>query len=134
MDLKQQKCIFQRNNFLSIKGEKLSIKIEEIEASIVANFLVTLLHVNQTIKVQPNELILDAAIRQGVNLFYSCRGGTCRTCMLEVVEGEVVQQDADGCMISEQELTMNRRLICMSTVQSHAILDKVKRLPSVTVE
>ncbi|MFN7276946.1 MAG: 2Fe-2S iron-sulfur cluster-binding protein, partial [Betaproteobacteria bacterium] len=33
--------------------------------------------------------ILDAALRAGVNLPYSCKGGMCCTCRARVLEGRV---------------------------------------------
>ncbi|WP_054027317.1 2Fe-2S iron-sulfur cluster-binding protein [Bacillus sp. FJAT-28004] len=81
---------------------------------------------NQTFTVGREELILDAAIRQGVRLPYSCRNGTCRTCLIEVKEGTVQPVDADLCMISVQELELNRRLLCMSLCQSDAVVERVQ--------
>ncbi|WP_171628331.1 2Fe-2S iron-sulfur cluster-binding protein [Paenibacillus plantarum] len=78
-------------------------------------------------EVEDKELILDAAIRQQVPIPYTCRNGTCRTCLYQVVEGTVIQEDADICMISEQELEAGRRLLCMSTLQGDAVIEKVVR-------
>jgi ferredoxin len=91
----------------------------------MADYRVTLQPSQQFFTVQPDELILDAAIRQGVQVAYSCRNGTCRTCIFEVQEGTVQPMDVDECMISEQELKSNRRLICMSLCKSDAVLEKV---------
>jgi len=91
----------------------------------MGNFTVNLQPSNQTFTVEKDELILDAAVRQNINVPYSCRNGTCRTCLFEVMEGVVEQEDADLCMISEDELEENRRLICMSLCKSDAVLEKV---------
>lgn len=85
---------------------------------------VTLLPSEQTFQVQAGELILDAAIRQGVKVPFSCRNGTCRSCMHEIKEGLVEAVDVADCVISEQELAMNRRLLCMSLCHSNAVLEK----------
>jgi CDP-4-dehydro-6-deoxyglucose reductase, E3 len=39
--------------------------------------------------VQEGETVLDAAIRAGLRIPYSCRGGSCGSCMGKIVEGEV---------------------------------------------
>lgn len=92
----------------------------------MADYSVTFQHSEATFTVQSNEMILDAAIRQGVSIPYVCRNGTCRTCMYQVKDGKVNQLDAEDCSISEQELEMGRRLLCLSVCKSDVILDKVK--------
>lgn len=89
-------------------------------------YRVTFMPQGTTIGVRANELILEAALRQGLEVVYSCRNGTCRSCIHQAVEGNVVQEDAQYCMISEQELADNRRLICLATARSDAVLEKVK--------
>ncbi|MFD2613597.1 2Fe-2S iron-sulfur cluster-binding protein [Paenibacillus gansuensis] len=81
----------------------------------------------ETFLAKQGELLLDAALRQGVTIDHSCRNGTCRTCLFEVVEGSVNQEDKTLCMITEQELEIGRRLLCMSTANSDAVLSKPQR-------
>ncbi len=89
----------------------------------MADFKVKLLSSGQAFEVRPHEMILDAAIRQGIEIVYTCRNGTCRTCISEVVEGSVVQEEPELCLISEKELAMNKRLLCMSTLSSDAVIE-----------
>lgn len=42
-----------------------------------------------TIEAQRGELLLDAALRNGVNLPYNCRAGHCGTCCVRLISGEV---------------------------------------------
>ncbi len=42
-----------------------------------------------TISCQENETVLDALIRVGENVRFSCKKGICRTCRLDLVEGQV---------------------------------------------
>jgi ring-1,2-phenylacetyl-CoA epoxidase subunit PaaE len=53
--------------------------------------LVTLIHegAQTTIPVHPDEPIIDAAIRAGRDLPYSCKAGMCCTCRARVTEGRV---------------------------------------------
>jgi CDP-4-dehydro-6-deoxyglucose reductase len=41
------------------------------------------------ISVEPDETVLEAALRQGVGLPYGCRNGACGTCMGELLQGEL---------------------------------------------
>ncbi|ACL61935.1 1,2-phenylacetyl-CoA epoxidase subunit PaaE [Methylobacterium nodulans] len=52
-------------------------------ATIIANGVAT------AIPVAPGETVLEAAIRAGLDLPYSCRGGMCCTCRAKVAEGAV---------------------------------------------
>lgn len=93
----------------------------------MSEYDITLLPSNQRFTVRENELILNAAIREGVDIAYSCRNGTCRTCLFQIISGDVQMIDVEHCMISEQELENNRRLLCMSMAKSHAVLEKKLR-------
>lgn len=94
------------------------------------DYTVTLQHIGESFTVKEDELILDAAIRQGVNMPYSCRNGTCRTCLLQVTEGDVELVDPEACTISPAELEANRRLLCMSLCHSDATFDRARRRQS----
>lgn len=65
------------------------------------------------------ESILDGAIRNGVDLPFSCKGGVCATCKCRVIEGEV---DMDmNHALSDSEITNKMVLAC----QSHPLTPKV---------
>ena len=66
--------------------------------------------------VEPDEIVLDAAIRQGVPIPYSCRSGTCRTCLSKVLSGRIEHEEeyADDLMISPAEVAVGFRLLCSS--------------------
>jgi ferredoxin len=78
-------------------------------------------------EVNENEIILDAVIRQNIPIAYTCRNGTCRTCLFLVVDGNVSQEEIENCMITSEEIIGNRRLLCMSTLKSDAVIEKVIR-------
>jgi ferredoxin len=64
------------------------------------------------------ESLLDLAEREGLNPPYSCRSGICRTCMCELVEGEVEYL--------EEPLTApdaGHVLICVSKPRSKVVVD-----------
>ena len=43
----------------------------------------------QSFKARPGELLLDAALRNGIDLKYDCRAGHCGTCCVRLVSGSV---------------------------------------------
>jgi ring-1,2-phenylacetyl-CoA epoxidase subunit PaaE len=63
--------------------------------------------------------IIDGALKQGVELPYSCKGGVCSTCRAKLVEGEV---DMDvNFALEDYELARGFILCC----QSYPVTDKV---------
>lgn len=65
------------------------------------------------------ENIIDAALKQGIELPYSCKGGVCSTCRAKLVEGEV---DMDvNFALEDYELARGFILCC----QSYPVTDKV---------
>lgn len=87
----------------------------------------TLMPEQVTFYVEENERILDAAIRHNAAIPYTCRNGTCRTCIYQITEGKVVQEEPELCMITAQELESGRRLLCMASLKSDATAEKVVR-------
>lgn len=65
------------------------------------------------------ESILDAALKQGADLPYACKGGVCCTCRAKLVEGEV---DMDVNYALEQEEIEHGFIL---TCQSHPRTEKV---------
>src|SRR5450631_1008690 len=65
------------------------------------------------------ENILDAALKQGIELPYSCKGGVCSTCRAKLIEGEV---DMDvNFALEDYEVARGFILCC----QSYPVTDKV---------
>ncbi len=63
--------------------------------------------------------ILDAALQQGADLPYACKGGVCCTCKAKLIEGEV---DMDVCWgLEHEEIEQGFILTC----QSHPKTEKV---------
>lgn len=59
------------------------------DAPAFATAVVTADGVRTEVPVAEGEPVLDAALRAGLDLPYSCRGGMCSTCRAKLVEGEV---------------------------------------------
>ena len=63
--------------------------------------------------------ILDAALKQGADLPYACKGGMCCTCKAKLIEGEVIMDVHWG--LDEEEIEQGYILTC----QSHPKTEKV---------
>ena len=66
--------------------EKAKAAVAEAEAQ-GTELVVALDGSRRTIRMRPDETILEAALRSGANAPYSCRGGMCCTCRAKLVEG-----------------------------------------------
>ena len=69
--------------------------------------------------LQSDSTILDAALKQGADLPFACKGGVCTTCKAKLIEGEVSMDVHWG--LEEHEVAQGYILTC----QSHPKTDKV---------
>src|SRR3954464_14321001 len=53
------------------------------------SYRITIKPSNHTFDAQPDDTVLEAALREGYVLAYSCRNGACGTCKGKVLEGSV---------------------------------------------
>ena len=77
-------------------------------------------------EVLPDETILEAAERCNIFIPYSCRGGTCRSCLTQVLSG-IVEHDpeyADELAIDDFEMAAGFRLLCSSFARTDVELDR----------
>ena len=65
------------------------------------------------------DTILDAALRQGADLPFACKGGVCCTCKAKLLEGEVEMEVNWG--LEQEEVEQGFILTC----QSHPVTEKV---------
>jgi ferredoxin len=79
----------------------------------------------QHFEVEPGEIVLDAAMRQAVDIPYSCRSGTCRTCLSKVLSGRIEHEEeyADDLMISPEEVGQGFRLLCSSLALEDSVVE-----------
>ena len=66
-----------------------------------------------------SDSILDAALKQGADLPFACKGGVCSTCKARIISGEV-KMDSNYAL-EPDELAKGFILTC----QSHPVTDKV---------
>lgn len=75
--------------------------------------------VDFTIPLNEQKTILDAALEQGADLPYACKGGVCCTCKARLLEGEVIMDVHWG--LEDEEVEQGYILTC----QSHPATSRV---------
>lgn len=72
-------------------------------------------------EVNPGESVLDAAMRQGIDLPYGCRGGACGSCAGYLISGEIHYQD-EPMALSEEMQQQNQALFCIAEPRSDLVI------------
>lgn len=67
-----------------------------------------------------NKTLLDAALQQGADLPYACKGGMCCTCKAKLVEGQVSMDVHWG--LEEEEVEQGYILTCQSHPQTEKLV------------
>jgi len=71
--------------------------------------------------VEPGEIVLDAAERQGIELPHECRAGNCGTCRVKVAEGQVSYASWPSAL-SEAEAACGFALACQARAETDLVL------------
>lgn len=70
--------------------------------------------------VEPSEILIDAAMRHGINIPLDCREGVCATCQGRCESGLYTQEYVDDEALSADDLAKGKVLTCQTRVQSDA--------------
>jgi CDP-4-dehydro-6-deoxyglucose reductase len=73
--------------------------------------------------VKENETILDAALRQGLALPYSCRSGACGACKGKIVSGRVQYGDYESKALSDDERAAGKALFCQAVPVADLVVE-----------
>ncbi|WP_296931673.1 phenol 2-monooxygenase domain-containing protein [uncultured Marinobacter sp.] len=84
---------------------------------------VTIEPIGEQIEVEDGQTILQAALRQGVWLPFACGHGTCATCKVQVLEGDVEIGDASPFALMDMERDEGKVLACCATVESDVTIE-----------
>ena len=79
------------------------------------SYSLTIEPIGEQINVEEGQTILQAALRQGVWLPFACGHGTCATCKIQVVEGDVDIGDASPFALMDGERDEGKVLACAAT-------------------
>jgi ring-1,2-phenylacetyl-CoA epoxidase subunit PaaE len=86
----------------------------------------TIHYKNQThhIKVLYRQTLLDSALKAGINLPYSCKGGACTSCLCQTTKGKVVMPS--NYKLFESEILRGVTLSCIAYSDSETVEIDVK--------
>lgn len=87
------------------------------------SYEVTIEPLGETIEVEEDQTILDAALRAGVWLPHACCHGLCATCKVQVVDGEVEQGEASPFALMDFERDEGKCLACCAVPESDLVIE-----------
>jgi CDP-4-dehydro-6-deoxyglucose reductase len=98
--------------------------------------LVTLVPTGQTFSADSTESVLAAALRAGLNLPHSCKGGHCASCRARVLEGSFIYPGPRPAGLTEEEAREGYALLCQARAISdlHVETREVRPAPEVEVK
>ena len=97
----------------------IDLSKRKIGKGIAAPVKVTFLGANEssaTVDCPSDQYILDAALDNGLELPFTCRGGICGACVAKCVKGETDQSDITDLefTLDEDEVKEGLTLLCMA--------------------
>ena len=81
-------------------------------------FQVSIQPSQHSFQAQPDETILEAALRQGLCLPYGCRNGVCGSCRGKVLSGQIEHGKAQLDVLAESERNAGYALFCCAMARS----------------
>lgn len=86
-------------------------------------FTVTVEPLGRDIDCRDDQTILDACLRSGVWLPHSCTHGTCATCKVEVLDGDVDHGESSSFALMDFERDEGKTLVCCAFPQSDVTIE-----------
>jgi CDP-4-dehydro-6-deoxyglucose reductase len=87
------------------------------------SYQVTLKTSGKQFTVNPDETLLEAALRQGIHFPYGCKNGACGSCKGKVLEGQVDHGQHSQSALSATEETAGGALFCCAHPQSDLLIE-----------
>lgn len=86
-------------------------------------YTITIQPSQHSFSIETDETILEAALKQGFTLPYSCRDGACGACKGKVVQGQVDHGRAQAHALSDDEKSAGITLFCCAKPLSDLIIE-----------
>lgn len=84
-------------------------------------FKVEFVRLGRSFECGEDTLVLDAAQAAGLDVPFNCQGGTCRSCAVKIISGEIDQEEA--LALTPAELAEGWRLTCIGRPKSDLSFD-----------
>ena len=108
--------------FTATENEKTSIDLPGQTLEVLFH------HVEQTnlLEVEPGKTILEAALEYRIPINYSCKNGTCGTCVAKVLEGRVHM--TNNFALRQEHIDMGYVLLCQTHPLNNAVTVETVKL------
>jgi phenol hydroxylase P5 protein len=87
------------------------------------SFDLTIEPLGQTVEVEEDQTLLDAALRAGIYLPHACGHGLCGTCKVEVLDGEIDHGEASSFALMDYEREEGFCLACVARPESDVVIE-----------
>lgn len=87
------------------------------------SFTTTILPSGHTFPVDADETILEAGLKHGYTLPYSCRDGVCGVCKGKVMQGEVDYGTHQASALSDAEKAVGMALFCCAKPKTDLVIE-----------
>jgi len=87
------------------------------------SYRITIKPSNHTFEAQGDDTVLEAALREGYVLAYSCRNGACGTCKGKVLEGAVDYGVYQAETLTDADKQQGLALFCQARPQSDLVIE-----------
>jgi len=95
---------------------------------------ITIVPTGQRFAADPQENVLAAALRAGLNLPHSCKGGHCSSCRARVLSGSFAYPGERPAGITEEEAAQGCVLLCQARATTDLTLEVREMRPAPEVE
>ncbi len=86
-------------------------------------YTVTVEPLGREVECREDQTILDALLRSGVWVPHSCTHGTCATCKVEVLDGDVDHGESSSFALMDFERDEGKTLVCCAFPQSDVTIE-----------
>ena len=87
---------------------------------------VRLLPSDHEFTAEPGENLLDAALRAGLSIRYSCSSGSCGECRARLVSGQLGERQPQDYAFGQRERDEGQFLLCRTTAATDLVLEAVE--------
>ncbi|MDR2165044.1 MAG: CDP-6-deoxy-delta-3,4-glucoseen reductase [Zoogloeaceae bacterium] len=83
---------------------------------------------------EPDETLLDAALRQGLSMPYGCKSGACGACRGQIASGEIDPGPYQSFALSKADLAAGKALFCCARAKSDLVVEHPGIVPGNVIQ